>query len=152
MNDDEVEDRETFNFEITDIKGDAFIDLGFSAGRSRVEIIDDDTSEVDRPKAGIIGFTTESYRADENTGIMEVSVARKYGDKGNVSVAYFTTFFTDDHALKNIDYAPTQGSLNWANGDSTTKTFSIVIHNDDAVGDLEKKRPNRGAIVPAGSH
>ncbi|MFT6435146.1 MAG: hypothetical protein ACJAVI_003198 [Candidatus Azotimanducaceae bacterium] len=150
VNDNEVEDRETFNFEIDDIKGNAFIDLGFSTGRSGVEIIDDDTSEVDRPKAGTIGFTTESYRTDENTGVMEVAVTRKYGAKGNVSVAYFTTRFTDDHALENVDYVPTQGSLNWADGDRSTKTFNVAINNDDAVGDLEKNGLIEGRLFLLG--
>ncbi|APV50802.1 hypothetical protein BWI17_14565 [Betaproteobacteria bacterium GR16-43] len=67
-----------------------------------------------------------SYAVNEGAGSLTVNVFRT-GASGAVSVNYGTA---DGTALAGQDYTATSGTLNWANGDTSTKSFTIPIVND----------------------
>jgi hypothetical protein len=58
---------------------------------------------------------------------VQIDVERFGGSLGAVSIQYATVAGT---ALAPGDYTATSGTLNWANGDRTTHSFSIPIVND----------------------
>ena len=65
-------------------------------------------------------------------GAVEIAVGRYGGDtSGAVTVDYATA---DDIAKAGLDYVATSGTLNWADGEAATKTFSVTILDD---GELE---------------
>jgi len=68
----------------------------------------------------------------ESTGLATVIVNRVNGTDGAVSVDYSTT---DGTALAGQDYTAASGTLSWANGDSSAKSFSVVIVNDNVANE-----------------
>ena len=62
----------------------------------------------------------------QSAGALTVTVHRTGGSTGAVSVAYATSNGT---AVAGTDYTAADGTLNWAAGDATSKTFSVAISN-----------------------
>ncbi|MDP3294196.1 MAG: Calx-beta domain-containing protein [Nevskia sp.] len=79
------------------------------------------------PGPGNLRFSAASYAVTENGVIATISVLRSGGDVGAVSVNYATANGT---AIAGSDYIATNGTLNWADGDATTKTFSVPMIDD----------------------
>ncbi len=73
-------------------------------------------------------FVVASFAADEIGGAVEIAVGRFGGDVSGAVSADFAT--SDDLAEAGIDYVPTSGTLNWADGDSAAKTFWVTILDD----------------------
>jgi len=71
-----------------------------------------------------IALSAASYSVAQNAGTVTISVARTGSAAAAVSVNYATT---DGTAVAGTDYTSTTGTLNWAENDSTTKTFSVPI-------------------------
>ncbi len=95
-----------------------------------------DTSDVsvsntdnDVPGPGTVQLGTSSYQVDEAAGTVTISVTRTGGSSGAASVNYATS---NGSAIQPDDYTLTSGTLNWADGDAASKTFSITIVNDSA--------------------
>ena len=63
-----------------------------------------------------------------------ITVLRGGGSTGAVSVQYSTT---PETATPGDDYLPASGTLNWANGDSSPKTFMVQLNNDPVVESVE---------------
>ena len=78
------------------------------------------------PPAGSLTFSTSSYTVAQNAGTVAVTVERTDGSTGDVSVAYATSNGT---AVSGTDFTAVNGTLNWASGDTTAKTFTIAISN-----------------------
>ena len=78
------------------------------------------------PPVGSLDFAAASYTVAQNAGSVTVSVNRTGGSSGAVSVAYATTSGT---AVSGTDFTATQGTLQWASGDVTAKSFKIAISN-----------------------
>jgi uncharacterized delta-60 repeat protein/uncharacterized repeat protein (TIGR01451 family) len=77
---------------------------------------------------GTLAFNQSFYEADENSGSATITVVRRNGLAGNVSVNYTVTpTFT---YVPGEDYVPTAGALNFAPGESS-KTFSITLLDDN---------------------
>ncbi len=76
---------------------------------------------------GTLALTSTSYSVAENVGSIAVTVTRSGGTTGAVSVAYATSSGT---ASAGSDYTTTTGTLNWADGDSASKSFTVPILND----------------------
>jgi hypothetical protein len=76
--------------------------------------------------AGNVAFADAAYTVAQNAGTVTVSVNRTGGSGGAVSVAYSTA---NGSGVAGTDYTATSGTLNWADGDSTAKTFSVAISN-----------------------
>ncbi len=78
------------------------------------------------PPAGSLTFSTSSYTVAQNAGTVTVTVERTDGSTGYASVAYATSNGT---AVSGTDFTAVNGTLNWASGDTTAKTFTIAISN-----------------------
>ncbi len=116
-----VEDDEEFN---VNLSGEAGASLG-SPSSAAVTIQDDDVAP-----SGVLQFSSATYSVNENAGSVTVSVTRTGGSNGAASVSYATA---DGSATAGSDYTSTSGELNWANGDSATKTFEVAIADDAVV-------------------
>ncbi|MCO6401621.1 MAG: hypothetical protein J5I99_10390 [Verrucomicrobia bacterium] len=79
------------------------------------------------PAPGAVRFSSASYQVNENGGSISISVSRTGGSDGAASVSYATSNGT---ALAGSAYTAASGTLNWANGDATSKTFSVSIANN----------------------
>jgi hypothetical protein len=84
----------------------------------------------DAPPAGTLQFTVSGQSVGEGAGVATVTVSRVGGSAGAVGVSYATTSGT---AVAPGDFAATGGTLNWANGDSANKTFTVAIVDDTLV-------------------
>jgi len=76
---------------------------------------------------GTLAFTAATASVPEAGGSVSLSVARSGGSTGAASVQYASF---NSSAVAGSDFAATSGTLNWANGDSATKTIRIPIYND----------------------
>jgi len=73
-------------------------------------------------------FASGSFAAAETGGTAEITVGRIGGDiAGAVSVDFATA---DDLAEAGLDYVATSGTLDWADGETVSKTFSVTILDD----------------------
>jgi hypothetical protein len=82
-------------------------------------------------------------------GSATFQVARTYGSSGPVSILYATT--VAGTAAPGIDYTAVTGTLSWADGDTTNKTFTVPITNNPLeIGNLtlwvQLSNPSGGAI------
>lgn len=75
-------------------------------------------------KTPSVEFGARYYTLSEDQGEITIEVMRNYGSQGEVSVDYRTL---DGTAVAGEDYAPASGTLTWANGDVSLKTFSVTI-------------------------
>lgn len=77
--------------------------------------------------AGAVGFIAPVVTVDENQASVAVAVGRFGGSTGPVQVSYQ---LVDGTAKAGADFVAQSGELNWADGDSTDKTISIAITDD----------------------
>lgn len=113
---------ETINLTLSSPTGGATI----GAGSGTITINDDEP--------GVLSLTDNVYWGMENSGSITISVFRNLGTYGAVSVQYATSNGT---ATAPGDYTATSGTLNWANGDSATKTVQVPI-TDDSTGEIDE--------------
>jgi Calx-beta domain len=114
--DPDPEDPETLTLTLSNAQSGASAVLGAPA-TGTVTIADDDP-------AGQIDFESLHYDVDETDGQATVTVQRTGGVGGAVSVDYATS---DGTATEGSDYTAATGTLNWAAGDSTDKTFTVPV-------------------------
>jgi Calx-beta domain-containing protein len=74
---------------------------------------------------GTLEFSSTNYTAQPNDTSATITVNRLGGSAGAAQVTYATT--TDGTAIAGQDYVATSGTLNWADGDTASKTFSITL-------------------------
>lgn len=108
---------------------------------------------TDNDAASTVGFSNATYSVAENGASVLVTVNRDtVNSTGPASIHYLATSGT---ATVGSDFALASGTLNWAAGDSTAKTFTVTI-NDDSIyeGDetvsLALSNPV-GAVIGTGS-
>jgi len=77
-----------------------------------------------------IQFSSDTYVVNENEKFATITVKRKGGRMGQVSVDYETIDIT---ATAPEDYAATEGPLVWVSGDTSDKKFTIPLHDDNLV-------------------
>jgi hypothetical protein len=75
---------------------------------------------------GSLQLSASSYGIGQAAGTLSVTVNRTGGSSGAVSVAYATA---DGTAVAGTDYTASSGTLNWASGDASSKSFSVSISN-----------------------
>lgn len=78
--------------------------------------------------AGTFKFGERSFFAYESGAVAVVSVERSHGESGAASVTYSTA---DGSASAGADYTATTGTLSWAAGDGSTKTFTVPVLEDN---------------------
>jgi hypothetical protein len=96
--------------------------------------------------SGVIAFTSTSYGVTEGNNT-NVTVTRTGGGAGAISV---------DFTVAAPNLIPFGGTLNWADGDTADKTFSVFISNNTTVqgnvtGQLILQNPTGGATLGGGS-
>jgi hypothetical protein len=117
--DPDAEDPETLTLTLSNPLPGASAILGAPASAA-VTIADDDPP-------GVIGFKSLRYDVDETDGLATVTVERLDGVGGAVSVDYATA---DGSASAGSDYTAASGTLNWGDGDSADKTFTVPVNWD----------------------
>jgi len=73
-------------------------------------------------------FSAPEYSINEGDGSATITVYRGGGSTGAVSVDYAT--IGGGSATSGTDFTATTGTLNWADGDTATKTFSVSLSDD----------------------
>jgi len=77
--------------------------------------------------AGSLQFSAAGYSVAENGTSATITVTRADGSVGEASVDYATA---DGSATAGSDYTASNGTLNWVDGDATSKTFVVLITDD----------------------
>ena len=79
------------------------------------------------PPTSHLQFSAAAYTAGEDDGQATITVTRTDSSLGAVSIKYLTS---DGTARAGSDYTAVSGTLTFAAGDTTPKTFTIPIIND----------------------
>jgi|GEM_PF-535456 len=121
INDALVESNEAFSVALSNPIG------GLVLGSPATATVTLTSEDVPPAPTGVLQFSAGTYSIGEAGGSVVVSVTRTGGSAGVASVAFGTANGT---ATAGQDYVATNGTLNWADGDTATKTFSVPITND----------------------
>lgn len=81
---------------------------------------------------GSLQFSSSNYTALQNDGSATITVERTGGSIGVVQVDYTTV--PGGTAVAGEDYATNSGTLSWADGVTNSKTFDIVLLNNQQTG------------------
>jgi Cellulase (glycosyl hydrolase family 5)/Calx-beta domain len=79
---------------------------------------------------GSLALSASSYSANQNAGTLAITVTRTGGSKGIVGVSYTTI---DGTALAGTNYTKAASTLQWADGDSSAKSFNVSITASPAI-------------------
>lgn len=77
------------------------------------------------PLSGMIAFGSTTYNVKESGVSATITVTRTGGAQGAVQISYATV--PGGTAVAGADYVSTSGTLSWASGDATSKSFSVPI-------------------------
>jgi uncharacterized delta-60 repeat protein len=91
---------------------------------------------------GTVQFSASTYSVNESGASVQVMVQRVGGDTGAISVNYATV---DGTAVAGADYTATSGTLTWADGDVTPKSFTVPILNPLVYGGSKNFSVNLGS-------
>jgi choice-of-anchor B domain-containing protein len=80
--------------------------------------------------AGQVGFIGTTAAVGEGTGNVTVRLQRSGGSAGAVSIQYTTG---DGSARAGSDYTAASGTLTWGAGDTSEKSFTVMLSNDSDV-------------------
>ena len=125
-----------------------------NTGQVEVFGLDTFSDPLDSNPEGTLQFATGAYSASESDGWVTVTVNRTGGSAGLAEVAYRTA---NGSARAGLDYSATTGTVSFADGDATAKTFQIAFADDttyegDETFGLELLNPvGAAAGVPAGA-
>jgi len=75
--------------------------------------------------AGTFSFSSPAYSVKETVTNLTITVNRVGGTNGAVQVSYATV--ASGSAQNGVDYTGVSGALNWTNGDTATKSFSVPV-------------------------
>jgi hypothetical protein len=78
------------------------------------------------PPVGNVQLSASTYSVSQGAGSLTVTVERLNGSSGAISVAYATA---NGSAVSGTDYTAASGTLKWADGDATSKTFAVPVSN-----------------------
>ena len=128
IDDDEREKLERFRVVLGNVTGDATLARNLS--HIDVHILPSDLGGGDdsEPPAGVLRFDQRTYETKEGSGTAVITVERKGGSEGAVTVDYLTK---DRSATQPDDYEETTGTLSWADGEDGLQSFTVPITDDD---------------------
>jgi hypothetical protein len=88
---------------------------------------------------GDIQFSSATYSiAEDGIGFATITVSRAGGTNGTVSINYTTADGAANPAAAGVDYTAASGSLSWADGDGSSKSFNVPIVNDSIDENLDE--------------
>lgn len=133
----------TFSVSISSPTGGASIGSSYSA---TVSIIGSQS-----PSEGTFELSASSYSVQQSAGSVTVTVERVNGSSGAVNVSYATANGT---AVAGTDYTASSGTLQWASGDTTARTFNVPVSNSTAFSGTKTftvllSSPSAGASINA---
>jgi autotransporter-associated beta strand protein len=107
------------------------------------------TLTVTRTQPGALQFSNSAYQLNESAGSATFSVTRTGGSEGAVSVAWATSNGT---AVAGVDYTASSGTLTWASGDASAKTFAVPLlpgatSSGDTTFNVALSSPANGATL-----
>ncbi len=111
INDGISEPAETVNLRLSNV-------VGGSLGRSNAAL-----AILDTPLP--LQFSSATYTVNENAGTAQITVVRLGPDTSAISVQYRT--LPGGSAIGGVDYIPVNGTLTWAAGDASSRTFTVPI-------------------------
>ena len=111
--------------------------------------------------SGAIGFSAGSFPVDQSAGSVIVTVVRRTSKKGAISATYSTANVT---AVDGTNYTAESGTLSWADGDGSSKSFSIPINSSNVFTGTKRfqvrlaagtnttlgSHPNTGVVITGG--
>ncbi len=110
-------------------------EVRFDGGQTRPQW-STDTPFTGIPSPGTLQFSSPTYSRNETGGgTATISVSRVGGSSGAATVSYSTPL--TGTATAGADYVTAMGTLTWANGDATAKTFTVTV-NDDATDESDE--------------
>ncbi|HUN71746.1 MAG TPA: Calx-beta domain-containing protein [Steroidobacteraceae bacterium] len=74
--------------------------------------------------AGSVALSSATDSAQQSAGSVVITVSRTGGSGGASSVNYATA---NGSAIAGTDYTAASGTLNWASGDTSAKTFTVTL-------------------------
>lgn len=103
-------------------------------------------SDADAPPS--VAFGATGFEVSEKSKLATITVLRSVSSHGAVSVDYTTA---DGTGLDGTHYTATHGTLNWADGDNTARTFAVPVIDDgntdgDHTVNLALSHPNGAAL------
>lgn len=118
LNDDSIyEGDETVSLALVDPSGAVI-----GTGSATLTITENETAT-----SPVLAFSATNYSVTENGTRTTITVSRSSSSVGTVSVNYSTASGT---ATSGTDFYAASGTLSWADGDMTNKSFTITIVND----------------------
>ncbi|TGN99656.1 hypothetical protein PN36_35275, partial [Candidatus Thiomargarita nelsonii] len=84
-------------------------------------------TQVSPTYCSLLQFSATNYNINEGDSAATITVTRTENSLGAVSLEYATS---DETATAPNDYSQTTGTLNWADGDTADKTFTVDIIDD----------------------
>ncbi|GAC1672943.1 MAG: hypothetical protein NVS9B2_21160 [Steroidobacteraceae bacterium] len=75
---------------------------------------------------GTIGFSGASFKVDQSAGSVTITAVRMTAAKGAMSVAYSTL---NGSAIAGTNYTASTGTLQWADGDGSSKAFTVPVNS-----------------------
>lgn len=119
LNDDsDIEALETLELSLT-VAGGAEAD---SVTRVQLDLFSNES-------AGALAFASTGSSVSESAGTVTLTVQRSGGSTGAASLHYQTV---DGSAIAGSDYDAASGTLNWADGDSGSKTIVVTLREDSS--------------------
>ncbi|NJO14861.1 MAG: hypothetical protein HC877_03675 [Thioploca sp.] len=136
------ENHETFEIQLSNLTGEA--QFG--------QYVQATVTIVDTPSMGSLEFAQAEYAVNESAGKVTIQVNRIGDNSGEISINYMTT--NEGSAQAGADFTPSQGILQWTNGDSEPKSFDIPISVDEQpegeeTVNLSLSNPTGGASLGA---
>ncbi|MDO6460243.1 Calx-beta domain-containing protein [Granulosicoccaceae sp. 1_MG-2023] len=84
---------------------------------------------------GTVSFASDSYQAGEDAGQVNLTLQRKGGTDGNISVRIQSQ---DDSAEAGSDFTAVDQVVSWQSGDAADKTVAVTLLEDTRVEDDER--------------
>lgn len=84
------------------------------------------SASVTAPVNGTIGFSGASFPVDQSRGSVSITAVRMTARKGAMSVTYSTV---NGSAIAGTNYTAATGTLKWADGDGSSKTFTVPLNS-----------------------
>ena len=131
------------------VEWDGFATDTFNGLGSHTALCGGDPTPTPPPTPGALQFSATTYSVSEGGASVTITVTRTGGSDGAVSVNYATS---NGSATSGDDYTAASGTLNFANGDTTGKTFSVPVIEDaafegDETVNLTLSNPTGGATL-----